>query len=51
MTDPRFIECSGCNGDGESKYGLCRYCAGSGVEEIEVEPITLEDLEEQCPAR
>jgi hypothetical protein len=27
------------------------YCAGSGVEEIEVEPITLEDLEEQCPAR
>lgn len=49
MSDPhniRFDECAGCEGEGRDEYGICPHCNGTGREEIEVEPITLEDLED-----
>ncbi len=30
----------------ERDYGKCPVCNGTGMEEIEVEPITLEDLDQ-----
>ncbi len=64
MSDPIFVQCAGCNGEGRvyeavSVYdrgcgfsypdvadaGPCPYCHGFGSEEIEAEPITLEDLD------
>ncbi len=31
--------------EGERILGVCEYCHGFGSEEIEAEPVTLEDLE------
>jgi len=60
-SDTRFVECSACGGDTViehltryyDEYGnqmvhseTCPYCSGFGVEEVEVEPITIEDLED-----
>lgn len=55
-TDSRFTECPICDGEGRIlrqgtnvwdviDRGECPTCLGSGVAEIEVEPLTLEDLE------
>lgn len=56
--DQRIKACPECNGDGcfdeayfrndhsvGNRHSECSYCDGTGEVEIEVEPITLEDLE------
>lgn len=51
--DIRIMCCSACEGDGrkisgdydDHDYGRCIVCGGSGEEEIEVRPITMEDLD------
>lgn len=54
MTDIRIVPCEHCNTEGriycgqhedERDCGECPVCEGTGGEIIEVEPITLEDLE------
>lgn len=54
MSDTRFIQCRSCLGEGECGneywHGKCEVCHGSGVEEIEAEPVTMEDLEERDAA-
>lgn len=54
MTDTRFIRCDACGSEGriltsdggpdERDHGPCPYCDGTGMEEVEAEPITLDDL-------
>lgn len=60
--ETRFVVCQACNGDGgwsyftggycrftgaaDEAWEVCNYCGGKCEEEIEVEPITLEDMEE-----
>lgn len=50
MSDPRFIECPYCNGEGvadpDYSNARCRECDGTGSIEAEAEPITLDDLDE-----
>lgn len=56
--DIRVIPCEYCEGDGrlygaprppngDSSSRRCHYCNGTGRQEIELEPITLEDLDAQ----
>lgn len=60
MTDPRFVPCEACGGEGrllKSRYGgndpdvwdagPCPVCEGDGRMEVEVEPIEMDDLEEE----
>jgi hypothetical protein len=63
MTGPRFIECPGCAGDCSVEHldggydprdgsptgfiGVCLTCMGRGSIEIDDEPITIEDMDEQ----
>jgi hypothetical protein len=64
MTEPRFIACPYCDGQGgadvftgvnprdgsdQGYYERCEHCLGSGEIEGEAEPITLEDLDEIAP--
>ncbi len=55
MCHPVLISCRSCRGEGRIEYGhpnaphadwveYCDSCEGSGIEEIESEPATLEDL-------
>lgn len=61
MAETRLVDCSYCGGDGSISYPVdidrrdgsviehsyvCPACAGGCTEEIELQPITLEDLEE-----
>lgn len=62
MTEPRLIACRACDGQGRwevytggwdqqdgSPLGYeetCEVCGGSGGEEIEPDPITMDDLDE-----
>jgi hypothetical protein len=59
VTDIRIIPCEECGGEGELYYawandphprssGRCGACGGRGEVEIEVVPITMEDLD-ACP--
>lgn len=48
----RFVCCSACDGSGiyeDGDYGSepCSYCDGYGSEQVEVEPITMEDLDRE----
>jgi hypothetical protein len=53
-SDIRFVLCDACGSEGriltsnggpdEIDHGPCPYCAGTGREEIKVEPIGMEDL-------
>lgn len=44
--DRIFVKCSMCEGSGEPYDGVtCPQCDGTGREEVEAEPITLEDLD------
>lgn len=58
-TNERVIPCESCGGDGEfnepyfrsdhsvgNRHSKCTACAGTGEQVIELEPVTLEDLEE-----
>jgi len=60
MSNVRIIPCEGCNGDGGfdviegvctmtgaslSHWRECTACGGTGENEIELQEITLEDLE------
>ena len=52
-TSTRFIDCRTCNGDGRIYWfhgdetgTQCPTCHGTTVEEIEAQPVTLEELEE-----
>lgn len=53
----RFVQCTNCGGEGRvysghpndphpGDCGECPICKGVGMEEIPVEPITLDDLEQ-----
>lgn len=44
----RIVCCFLCEGEGtvEEKFGRCWLCGGTGSVEIEVAPVTLEDLED-----
>jgi hypothetical protein len=44
----RVVACAACDGGGRDvdEYGPCPYCEGTGLEEIKVEPLTLEDMED-----
>lgn len=54
--DLREIECEFCEGTGRQNYGhandpyppsrMCGVCFGTGKEEIELQPITLADLDQ-----
>lgn len=56
-----MVPCAGCDGEGAIEHfwsydprdgspvgsvEVCRYCDGTGGEEIEMQPITLDDLDE-----
>jgi hypothetical protein len=54
----RFIDCEYCGGDGEAEFVIgrsptgplvrvekCRHCDGTGLQVVETEAVTLEDLE------
>lgn len=50
MSETRIIPCSECGGDGghhdfAGHWARCSACIGKGEIEIELEPVTLEDLE------
>jgi hypothetical protein len=56
MTETRFVLCEWCGSEGRlysghgndphpHDDGPCPACKGTGLEEVAVEPITLEDLE------
>lgn len=56
--ETRIVCCPNCGGDGGwagehspihfGHWAECSYCEGVGHIEVEVEPITLEDLTEGC---
>jgi len=64
MTEPRFLECPWCDGQGgadvftgvdprdgsdQGYYERCEHCDGTGTVEGEAVPIALEDLDEIAP--
>jgi hypothetical protein len=67
MTDTRIVTCDACNGDGgwessptgynhvngmpTTHWIACRLCDGKGEAEIEAEPRTLDDMEEEDEER
>jgi DnaJ-class molecular chaperone len=57
IADTRIIPCTTCNGDGgwpveaawdggREWWMDCPHCDGSGEQEIELAPVTLEDIED-----
>lgn len=57
MAETRFVRCDDCGGEGVIRYGhpnapyddreeRCGLCRGEGLCEVEVEPVTLEELED-----
>jgi hypothetical protein len=50
ISEPRIIVCVCCGGDRghndyDGRWHVCRACDGEGEIEIEVEPVTMEDLD------
>lgn len=55
----RIVPCEMCQSEGriirgsfgdEQDHGLCPFCEGTCSEIIRVHPITMEDLDDYCPA-
>jgi hypothetical protein len=58
MPETRTVLCETCGSEGRIYRGLydderdcgeCPACKGTGLEEVEVEPVTLDDLEFIAP--